>query len=245
MTIRDFRSKYAGSLMGVFWTVINPLLLLAVFSFVGIAVVKVKFGDHPGTNALYIFCGILPWLAFQDGVARSTSIIVENRNLVTRARFPASVLPVHPVLSSFFSQLVGTAVLVALAIFVTRSVGPPLLLLPLLFALQLLLTFGICLVVGPVSVYVRDVAHVMPVILLVWMFGTPIFYQVEMVPEVFRALVLANPVAGLIECYRAAILDGSWPAPVHLAVPAAWTAVFLVLGDLSFRKLRQGLADRL
>src|SRR4030042_572531 len=98
MTLRDFQSKYVGSLFGLFWTVINPLLLLVIFTFVFTVVFRAKFGEQAGigTNALYILAGILPWVAFQEGLGRATVALLEHKNLVTRVQFPVAVLPAVP-----------------------------------------------------------------------------------------------------------------------------------------------------
>jgi len=245
MTAREFRSRYAGSLMGVFWTVINPLLLLMVFSLVGIVVIKAKFGQNAGQSALYIFCGILPWLAFQDGVARAGTSMMENRNLMTRAMFPPSVIPICPALSAAASQLIGTAFLMGLAFTIVAAPGPALLSFPLIFALQILFTAGLALALAAAAVYVKDINHVMPVLLLVWMFATPIFYQAEALPETLRTIVGLNPLALLIESYRRVILEAAWPEGSALTKLAVFAAAALFLGELVFSRLRGGMADRL
>ena len=95
MVERDLRSKYVGSLIGIFWTIINPLLLLLVFTFIFSIIFRARFGNEAsvGISALYILCGLIPWLGFQEGVARSANYLVENRNLISRVKFPAAVLP--------------------------------------------------------------------------------------------------------------------------------------------------------
>lgn len=245
MTVRDFRSRYAGSLLGVFWTVINPLLLLAVFSFIGIAVVKVKFGERAGIDVLYIFCGILPWLAFQDGAARSGTVILENKNLVTRARFPLPVLPAYPPVSALLGQISGMTVMTLAALIFGQGPGWSILVLPILFMLQLVFTVGLSMLVSSLSAYVRDVAHILPVILLAWMFATPIFYRAESLPGKFARIINLNPLAALITSYRQVLIEGAWPEPESLAVAAVWAVVSLAAGGLIYGRLSRGFADRL
>lgn len=247
MTLRDFRSKYAGSLIGVFWSVINPLLLLAVFTFIFTAVFKARFGDHPGigVSALYILAGILPWLAVQDGLSRAGTVVLENQNLVTRARFPLSVLPAFPALSSLIGQLAGLAALAVIAGVTLRPPGLSLIALPLLLALQLAITIGLAMIISAIAVFLRDLVHVLPVLLLVWMYGTPIFYPAELVPQRFRIIISANPLAHLVMAYRRVLLEASWPDPASLLVLLAFAAATLILGALLFRKLAPGFADSL
>lgn len=247
MSARDFKSKYARSLMGVFWTLINPLLLLLVFTFIGVSVLKVRFGGRPEleVNALYILCGILPWLAFQDGIARSGTVVLENKNLVTRALFPLSVLPAYPAISSLFGQLAGLVILGVAASIILAPPGPSLVILPLILVLQLVFTIGLAMAVASISVYLRDVIHVLPVLLLVWMFGTPIFYRVERLPEHFQMLILLNPVAAMVGAYRRVLLEGAWPQWSGMIVIAAWAALALLAGTFIFKRLCPGFADRL
>jgi ABC-type polysaccharide/polyol phosphate export permease len=247
MTARDFKSKYAGSLMGVFWTVVNPLLLLLVFTFIFTVVFKARFGgrDEIGVSAIYILCGILPWLAFQDGVARAGTVILENKNLVTRAMFPLSALPAFPVLSAMLGQLAGLLILGFLAGAVVHAPGPSLVLLPALLALQLVFTAGLAMMISAVSVYVRDVIHVLPVLLLVWFYGTPVFYPAELVPERFGLLIRLNPMAHFIGAFRRVLLEGAWPAAGSLAAIAACSVAALIAGSLVYNKLSGGFADRL
>jgi lipopolysaccharide transport system permease protein len=247
MTVRDFRSKYAGSLMGVFWTLINPLLLLAVFTFIFTVVFQARFGNtgRISVSALYILAGILPWLAFQEGIARAGTVVIENRNLVTRARVPLSVLPAHPALAALIGQFAGFAVLLILAGATVRAPGLPLVVLPLLLLLQLLFTIGLAMAVSAVSAYVRDVAHVIPLLLLVWFYATPVFYPADMVPDRYRIIIALNPLAGFISAYRSAILDGAWPDPLSLLRTAAFTLAALAAGAIIFRRLAPGFADRL
>lgn len=247
MTLRDIRSKYAGSLMGIFWTAINPLLLLAVFTFIFAVVFKARFGTEPGLapSALYILCGILPWLAFQEGVARSATVILENKNLVTRARFPLAALPAFPAFSALAGELIGIMVLLPLAALRLTTPGASLLLLPLLLVLQLLLTVGIALALSAVAIYIRDLVHVLPVLLLVWMYATPIFYPARLVPEKFSWVLMANPMAWLVECYRPVLLEGRWPEPAALLALAAFAGAALLVGAFVFHRLAPGIADRI
>lgn len=247
MTSRDVRAKYAGSLMGIFWSVINPLLLLAVFTFIFAVVFKARFGDQEGIapSALYILSGILPWLAFSDAISRSATVILENKNLVTRARFPLPVLPAFPALSALSGQLIGTVVLIALAAVRLAPPGPSFILIPLLLALQVAITIGIALAVSATAVYVRDLIHALPVLLLVWMYATPVFYPARLVPEKFSWVLMINPMAWMVEAYRTVLLEGAWPPPAAVPVLAGFALFAVLLGAAAFSRLAPGIPDRL
>lgn len=246
MTRRDLRGRYAGSLIGVFWTVINPLLLLAVFTFIFTIVFKARFGEGGvGLSALYILAGILPWLAFADGLGRSGSIILDNKNLVTRTRFPLAVIPAFPAFSSLLGQLAGLCLLIVIAGFGSRPPGPSLVLLPALLALQLIFTIGLALAAASIAIYLRDLIHALPVLLLVWMYATPVFYPASLVPEKYQLVIALNPMARLINAYRCVILEGAWPGASSLIFIAAAAAGSLIIGSLVFNRLAAGIADRL
>ena len=247
MVLRDFQSKYIGSLLGLFWTVINPLLLLLIFTFVFTVVFRAKFGAQAGfgTNALYILAGILPWVAFQEGLGRATGALLEHRNLVTRVQFPIAVLPAVPVLSAILGQLIGLAVLVVLAAVYAPGPGMGLAWLPVLILCQALFTLGLAWIVAGLNVFYRDVVHLVAVLLLVWMYGTPIFYPAAMVPERYRFLIAMNPMAHLIEAYRRVILEGAAPGLGSLAVLSGSAALSLAVGYGLYRRWSLDFADRL
>jgi lipopolysaccharide transport system permease protein len=247
MVERDLRSKYVGSLIGVFWTVVNPLLLLLVFTFIFSVVFKARFGNEAGVgvSALYILCGLIPWLGFQEGVARSSSFLIENRNLVTRVKFPVRILPAVPVLSGFFGQLVGFVVLLAWAGVKGKLAMPAIFLLPVWMMLQIALALGLGYIFAVVGVWVRDVIQLIPVLLLVWMYATPIFYPANLVPEKFKIVVALNPIAQLVDGYRKMVLEGALPGMGQTLFVAGTALVCLAAGWLIFSSLKSGISDRL
>ena len=111
-------------------------------------------------------------------------------------------------------------------------------------ALQFLLTLGIALALSALAIYVRDLAHVLPVLLLVWMYATPIFYPARLVPEKFSWVLIANPLAWLVGCYRSVLLEGAWPEPAALGAAAGFAVAAALAGSLIFRRLAPGIADR-
>ncbi len=247
MTARDFRSKYVGSLMGAFWTIVNPLLLLLVFTFIFAVVFKARFGGRPelGVSALYILCGILPWLAFQEALARAGTVVLENKNLVTRARFPLSVLLTFPAVSALLGQFMGMLVLGLISSVTLPGPSDSMIILPVIVLLQLVFTVGLSMIIGSVSVYLRDLIHVLPVLLLVWMYGTPIFYPAELVPGGFRVLIYLNPFTHFVESYRAVLLEGLWPDWTSLAAMVFCAVLSAMAGARVMARLAPGFADRL
>jgi ABC-type polysaccharide/polyol phosphate export permease len=247
MTQRDFKGKYVGSLMGIFWTIINPLLLLLIFTFVFTVVFKARFGDQAGfgSNALYILAGVLPWLAFQEGIARASTVLFEHRNLITRVMFPSEILPGVSILSGILGQLIGFFILIILAILYLHADARILWFLPVLLILQFIFSIGLAWAVSAFCIYLRDLLHLIPVLLLVWMLGTPIFYPAALVPEKYQLLISLNPIAHLVSAYRAVIIEGSFPCADGILFLSIFAFLTLILGALIYRRLAPGFADRL
>lgn len=232
LVLRDLKGRYAGSMMGFFWTVVNPIITLLVFTFLFSIVLKVRFGPEGGTAnfALYLFCGLLPWLAFQEAVVRSTTVIIDNANLVKKVVFPPKILPVYLMISSFIIELIGLGILVAAAALTTRKLSFYIAFFPLLALLQLLLTLGISWVFACINVFFRDIAHIVGVLLTVWMYSTPIVYPAEIVPGNFKVLITINPMSHLVVAYRDIFLNGKPPEAMGVIILAAAAVALFAIG---------------
>jgi lipopolysaccharide transport system permease protein len=258
LTLRDFRAKYAGSLMGIFWSVINPLMLLAIFTFVFSVIFEIRLGPLPGIkyNALYIFCGVLPWIAFQESVQRSCTILIDQKNLVTRVQFPSALLPASVVGSSALGMMIGLIILLAADVVVTGHITVYALLIVVLIVLQIGFTLGVAWFAASVNVFFRDLQHLLPVGLLVWMYATPIFYSPEMVRNIrpvniwgytltshhLSAILTVNPMHHLIAGYRAILLEGRMPW-AEMEWLAAFAIVSLSIGAWAFARGKSRFAD--
>ncbi len=246
MVERDLRSKYVGSLIGIFWTVIHPLLLLLIFTFIFAIVFQAKFGAEKGVgiSALYILCGLIPWLGFQEGLIRAGSYLIEHRNLISRVKFPVGILPAVPVLSGLCGQVIGFLVLILWAGFKGKLSFLGLVLVFVWILVQLGFGLGLGYLISGLSVWVRDIIQLVPVLLLVWMYATPIFYPANMVPAKFQIFIWLNPMAHLVEGYRRLLLEKSLPELKSVVFLTAMMAVSLVLGFWIFNRLKKGFADR-
>src|SRR6187397_12465 len=197
---REIRTRYVTSALGIGWALIRPLLLLGLYTFVFSYVLNVEFGKSSRRSdfALYLFCGLVPWLAFADGITRATTAIAEQAPLVKRVRFPSEILPVHQVLVSLALESLGLVILLGALIIVGRAPGWPLLMLAAIAIPQFLFTAGIAWALGALSVLVPDTRQVVSFGLVFWMYATPIVYPLEIVPEQFRWLYQLNPLAYLV-----------------------------------------------
>jgi ABC-type polysaccharide/polyol phosphate export permease len=243
--VRDLRGRYVGSAMGLVWSLVVPLVNLAVFTFIFSVVLRVNFQAEQGVAnfTLYLFCGMIPWLAFQESVMRGTNCIVENANLIKRVAFPVLILPAYLVISSLINELIGLTILL-LAIFITmKFMSIWILLLPLLLALQLLFTLGIVCALAALNVFFRDISHLTSASLMVWMYITPIFYPTRLVPEKFRFLMAANPMTHLIQAYRDIFLNNCMPEWRGLLIFGIFAIMSASFGLWIFNRTRKSFAD--
>ena len=242
---RDFEQRYIGSAAGWIWGVVHPLVLLLSWTFVFQICLKVKppEGSLTQSYTMYLFCGILPWLLFQETVLRSAPSMVEQASLITRTVFPAEVLPVSIFLSSLIHHLIALALVVAASLIVLHTVSPMILLLPLYFFFIGLLAVGVGWFVASLHVYLRDTAQVLAVVMTLWFWFTPIMIFERQIPERFRWLIAWNPMSWVVRAYRARLLSAEWPSAQELAVLTAYSIAVFVAGGLFFRHLKRGFAD--
>ncbi len=245
---RDFQGRYAGSLLGFAWSFVQPLWLLGLFTFVFSTVLKIRVVDagNPGGHfSVYLFSGLLPWFAVQEGVMRSSTAITDNSVLVKKLRFPAEILVVAVVLAALLHEAISAVVfLVVLAALGDLAWGGlPVLLVAL--PLQVLLTLGLGLLLSAVQVFFRDTAQLLSMLFAGWFYLTPIVYSLSAVPARLQPWIELNPLTPLVVLYRQAFLSGQLrlvPGTGGLAVAAA---VLLSAGLWLFRRLKVAFVDEI
>ena len=244
---RDFQGRYAGSLLGFVWSLVQPLWLLLLFTFVFSTVLKVSpVGEvHTESFAIFLFAGLLPWMAIQEGVLRSATAITDNANLVKKLRFPAEILVLAVVLAALLHEAIAATIFLGVLAWVGELSWGGLPLLLIAVPLQIGLTVGLGLLVSGVHVFFRDTAQLLAMVLNAWFYLTPVVYPLGLVPERFRSWLELNPLTPLVGLYRQAFLSGS-PAPVAgTGALAGVVAVLLSLGFWLFRRLKKAFADEI
>jgi lipopolysaccharide transport system permease protein len=192
---------------------------------------------------MYMFCGFLPWLLFQDTVVRSAGSLIEHSNLITKTVFPAEVVPVSIFLSSLIHHLIALVLVVACAKIFLQVFTLKILLLPIYMFFVGLLAVGVGWFVSSLHVYLRDTAQVLTVVMTLWFWMTPIMITEDKVPHRFQRVVAWNPMSAVVHGYRYRLLSAQWPSWHELAVLAAYSGAVFVLGGLFFRHLKRGFAD--
>lgn len=246
MVRKDLRGRYKGSVLGFLWTFINPLLQLVVYYFV----FSMILGNNIPKFYLYLFVGLIPWIFFSASLTGGSISIIAQKNLIKKIYFPREIIPISYVTSCFVNMLLSFVVVIAVVIF--SGVMPSILgiiCLPAIMLVEYLLCLGMALITSALTVYFRDLEHILGIVSMAWMYATPICYPaslvVEKLPERFVFLYNLNPMTPIVEAYRAVLYEGGIPRMETLLSATALGAVFLIIGIFVFRKLNRNFAEEL
>jgi len=242
---RELAARYKGSVLGIMWAVLTPIVMIGIFTFIFAGIFKARFGGSSSQwdYALYLFCGLLPWNAFQESLQVSSTTIVSHANLVKRVVFPLETLPVSQSLAMIANQLFGTAALLLAGLVIRRELHSTVLLLPILLIPQLIATLGAAWFLASLGVFVRDIAQGISLVLMAWMYLTPIIYPESLVPDRYRQIIDFNPFTPLVRNYRRILLDGFAPDWRGLAYFAAFALALFIFGYWWFARTRKNFAD--
>jgi lipopolysaccharide transport system permease protein len=238
-------ARYRGSALGLLWALLTPAVMIAVFTFLFAGVFGARFTPEgtPWDYALYLFCGLLPWTAFSETLQQSSGLVVAHANLVKRVVFPLETLPVAQALAALTTQLFGTVALLIATLVIRHELHLTALWLPLLLIPQLLLTLGGAWLVASLGVFIRDTAQVLGLLLMAWLYLTPIIYPETVVPARFRPALELNPFTPLVRSYRRTLLEGAPPDWTGLAYATALALAAFLLGYWWFARTRKNFAD--
>ncbi|WP_162273500.1 ABC transporter permease [Ectothiorhodospira magna] len=245
---RELREQYAGTRLGLVWNLLQPAMMVFVYWWVFGYIWAIRLpglgegGDVP--FILFLLCGLLPWLAFSDALNRSANAVLGRADVVRHGNFPVLIFPLARVLAA---HLVFIPIILGFILFLWLSGwqrDPVLVLwvLPLL-GLQCAFAIGLGLLLSALSVYVRDVPHVLSMVLLGLFFTAPILYPLAQVPEALQTLIWANPFTVFAEGYHRLLLESRWPGWGLWLAALTYAAAALVAGGLFFQRLRPGFAD--
>jgi ABC-type polysaccharide/polyol phosphate export permease len=245
LVARELKARYRGSVLGFFWSFVNPLLLLLIYSFVFTVVLP---GAHPPDLqpfALFMFCGILPWTWFSSSLLESSNVLIAGGNLIRKVLFPAEILPIVTVLAGLVHFCLGLPILAAFLIYYrVPIVATDLAWFPVIVIVQLVLTLGLALMLSALTVHFRDVRDLLSNLLTLWFFATPIIYSLSQAPENVRRLLNLNPFTHLAVSYQEVLFrPGPFTAWPRLLAVAAGALLVFVAGYFVFDRLRDTLAE--
>lgn len=237
---------YVGSTIGMFWVILRPLLIIAVFWLVFSEIMRVR----PYANRInipyivFMLSTIFFWFGFQDGILRSTTSIIEKSEIVKRVYMPIEILPIVSVLSSYFHHISGALIFFSV-MSILYSPSPLWVLVIPLIGLQILFSLGLGFLLSAISVYMRDIPQIMGIFLQGIFFLTPIIYPLEIVPEKMKVLFYLNPLTYFIKTYQDIIIYSSLPAYSNIIIIFLVSVISLLGGLKVFRRLKDGFADTL
>ena len=246
MAIRELKVRYIGSLFGIFWAVINPLVQVAIYGIVFGIFLQIKPDPIYGTDSflLYLLCGLIPWQFFSQAATSSTNVITSNRNLIKKAvGFPSEVLPIITIISYIINHLIALVLLLIILILFNITLTPYMLFIFLYLFLMTVFTIGLSWIYASLNVYMRDMQQVIGVVMLGWFFFTPIFYSSSMIPPKLVPLLRLNPMYDVVEGYRYVLLAGKFPPVENLIYLILVSFITFGLGGLIFRRLKPGFAE--
>jgi ABC-type polysaccharide/polyol phosphate export permease len=237
---KELKLKYKGTVLGVFWSLLNPLLLMAVYAIVFSVVVRYPVRNFP----IFLLSGLLPWTAFSTTLATASTCIINNSNLVRRIRFPVEMLPVTVVIANLVNMALGFLLLIGFVIGYHQAVGLSLLSLPVLVLLQLMFSLGVAMALSALTVYFRDLVHLVSIGVMVWFFATPVLYPLSIFQgkQVYSVLRL-NPMAWLMDGYQRVWHAAAWPDGGYTLAFAAVSVLALVLGWWIFHASARRFAE--
>jgi lipopolysaccharide transport system permease protein len=239
---RDIKVRYAQTVLGAGWAVLQPVAAALVFTVVFGVLARIPSDGVP--YPVFALAALVPWTYFSTALTGSSNSLVANTNLITKVYFPRLVIPLAPVLAGLVDF--GVALAVMLAVMLGYGMAPAasaLVLVPLLVLVMVLTAAGIGCWLSALNIRYRDVRHVVPFLVQLWMYASPIVYPASLVPERWRALYALNPMTGVIEGFRAALLGTPGPAWSTLAISLAVGAALFASGALYFRKTERVFAD--
>ncbi len=229
--------------MGFFWSIINPLIMVLLFTFFFSHFLRISPPPGVHSYALFVLSGILPWFAVQEALTRSASSILDNSSLVKTVKFPSVIFPLYLVISGIINEAIGIVLLLVFAVYWQGSIGLVFLLIIPVLALQALFSLGLGCIVATLQVYVRDTMQLLGVILLVWMYMTPIFYPADIIPPKYLFVLTFNPLYYLLSIYRSLLLRFELPRAQDLLVFSAISFLSFYVGLYVIRKRGRSLAD--
>ena len=243
---RDVLGRYRGSLLGILWSFFNPILMLAVYTFVFSNVFKTKWtggGDSTGEFALTLFAGLLVFNFFSECMNRAPGVVLYNANYVKKVVFPLEILPVVATGSALFHALISTAVWLIFYMILSGVPKVTVLLFPIVLLPLILLVLGVSWLLASLGVYLRDVAQVIGILTTALMFLSPLFYPLSSMPQSYQTWFRLNPLTSAIEQTRDVLVLGRVPDITNIAEHVLIGALLTWIGFAWFQKTRKGFAD--
>lgn len=238
---KEIRGKYKNSFLGVLWSFLNPLLQIAVYAMVFPLILR----NTQENYVIFLCCGLIPWTFFATSITRAAFTMVENGNILKKVYFPREILPISVVTSETVNFLISTVIIICFVFFGGLGISKYVMFYPLVLIVQYLLILAIALIVSSISVYVRDLQHLIGVALQLLFYAAPIVYAPESIPVEFKWVLDYNPMTYIINGYRDIFYNQAMPDITALSILLGISVIFCIIGYLIFNKLQKGFAEQL
>lgn len=238
---KEIRGKYKNSILGVMWSFLNPLLQLLVYSIIFGALLA--GGDK--TYPIYICVALIPWTYFTTAITQSSFTIITNGNIIKKVYFPREILPISVVTSGAINFLISTIIILLFVIISGLGITKYIILYPFILLVQYILILGISFILSAVTVYFRDLEHIIGIVLLAAFYGTPIVYKLEQLPKILQVVMNLNPMTHIINGYRDIFYYQRMPNMQSLLILLGFSVILTIIGYFIFKKLQKGFAEEL
>lgn len=240
---RDLKARYRNSVLGYAWTWLEPLMMMLVFILIFDVLLKSGVKHFP----LYLLCGLIPWTFFSNTISTSVGSITSNAGLIKRVYYPREIFPLTTTLTHGVNMFLSCMVLIPVVLAFGLPITAKMLLFPVITVFLIFFAFGLGLLLATLNVFMRDIMYMVPLIIRVWFFATPIFYTVEnRVPEkLLDIYMILNPIAVMISLFRYAFMNYNAPKPVHIAFAFAVCMLMFLVGYGFFKKNEDLMVKRI
>lgn len=239
---RDLRGRYKGSVLGFLWTFVNPFLQLVVYTVLFSHIMRMGIEDY----YLFLFVALIPWMFFSTSIVAGSTCIFANKNLVTKIFFPREVLPLSVATSGFINMLYCFVVVLAVVLLFGKHINfEAWLYLPLIAVIEYILVIGFVMLFSALTVYLRDLEHILGIVTMAWQFLTPVMYGIDIVPERYLFIFNLNPMTPIVVAYRDILYYGRIPEIETLLSAIIFGIIFLIFGFAVFGRLKKRFAEEL
>ena len=248
LSTREVRERYQGSLLGIGWALLTPLATLTVYTLVFGIIFRARWdkgGDDSGiaTFATILFAGMVAYNVFGESLVRAPALVRSQPNFVKKVIFPLEILPITTISAAAFHSLIGVGIVIALRLVTAGTVSTTIWLLPLAYVPLVAFTLGVSWLLAAAGVFFRDLNSLIPIVVNLLFFLTPILYPLSAVPEPLHTLARINPLTAIVEDFRRTLLWGLPPSWEWLAINTAHSLVVALLGYTAFMAMRRGFSD--
>jgi len=238
---KDLRARYKGSVLGFLWTFINPVFQLLIYTLLFSVIMRAGIDNY----AMFLFVALIPWLFCSTAITEGSRSIIASAGLVQKIYFPRIVLPIVTVCSNFMNMLFSFIIVIAALLVTGVGLAPCIWALPIIMVIEFLFVLGLVLIFSALTVYFRDLEHILGIVTMAWMYLTPILYSIDQVPVQLQVILRYNPMTSIILSYRSILYDQVLPDFSTLTATVIYAVIFIIVGYFVFQKLQKKFAEEL